>query len=656
MLGFSVKLTRIKTFARREKVIGTAYKAYSRFLQSVFRALNEDGRSRFGPAEVQAWLRQVRDQDIPVEKVFLDAESCYRPGPSEWQEALAKTSGYQGMWKYRNLVRPEWFRAFDLEIAYAFLVIPAYIQGKDVFFAVVYPIDGQQFPELVNYLRSVAAELAGGADARAKYLISRGDELRRVIDRHAFPGGFRQGEIDPILFTSGLPGLPGGLSVIEAPSNLTQLTAQLEATFADRDNLAEVGVQIGVHDRDNRAAQLCDGVISWAYQHGASDFHLKPELDPESNQFGGRVLFQTPGGVIPSSQMSREAFLQAVTRFKVMANMDIANRLDPQDAQISLNTPDGIYVVRLSTTPALGGEWVCGRLFPQQVKHLPELGLPEENRESLERFLAMSQGMILFSGPTGSGKSTSLAASISYIRDSRAIKPLIVTVEDPIEQWIPGPNIIQRQFREKRDGSMAKIIRELMRKNPGVIMVGEIRDQDTANTAFRAVLTGHLLLSTVHANGSAAAFIRLVDLGVERFKVAYSILSVHQRLVPLVCEHCRQVLKSGDPGYNEQLQIFLEFSRCFGCKVDGDNLPDLVTARSCNRCDQSGYKGYVPMFEFLPVDPEIKQMIIAGANATEILDYARRKLGVRTIPEQAMDLIQAQVTTPQAVYHACALA
>ena len=201
---------------------------------------------------------------------------------------------------------------------------------------------------------------------------------------------------------------------------------------------------------------------------------------------------------------------------------------------------------------------------------------------------------------------------------------------------------------------MAGIIRELMRKNPGVIMVGEIRDRDTADTAFRAVLTGHLLLSTVHANGSAAAFTRLLDLGVERYQVAYSILSVHQRLVPLACRLCQKVMNPGDDGYDENRQIFGEFARNFDCQMPRD--PSFLMASGCKNCGGSGYTGYVPLFEFLPVDRNVKELILKGAEAIDILAHACHNLGVKTIPQQAVELVSGLVTTPQAIYHACALA
>ena len=435
-------------------MIRLARREYTDFLRKVFCYLERAESPGYDLATVNLWLRRVMTEDIAVEKIFTEAKNCYRPKSEDWQVALVSVSQFEGQWKYRNQMRPEIFSAFDLEVATAFGVVPVYIHGKKIYFAVIYPLNFMRSPEIFNYLQNVAVALVGG-DPEIKFLISRGDEIRRLIERYSYPGGFRSGKLDAVQLLSNMPGLPVGLSIGDSYSNLTALAADLDTLSAERDDVSGEGIQqMGVHETDNRAGRFCDGIIAWAYKNNASDFHVKPEYDPVSNRFVGRILFQTPGGIIPDAKMSPESFQQVVARLKVMGSMDIANRLDPQDGHISLSTPEEIYVIRLSTSPAQGGEWVCGRLFPQKVKTIENLGLDAEQLILLKHHLSMSQGMILFSGPTGSGKSTSLAASMTHIRESREIKSLMVTIEDPIEQWLPGANIVQREFREKRDKSM----------------------------------------------------------------------------------------------------------------------------------------------------------------------------------------------------------
>jgi type II secretory ATPase GspE/PulE/Tfp pilus assembly ATPase PilB-like protein len=635
-------------------MIRIARREYTNFLRRVFLFLEknkpEENKSPEYQSIINSWLKQVLEEDIPIEKIFI-REGGDRPSSEVWERALVAVSGLESYRKHCNFIQPEIFKNFHLIVATAYGVTPIYSLGKKVFFAVTYPINHKLSSEVFNYLQDIAKRIIG-KDPEIKLLVSRGEDLRKLIEKYSAPEGFCRDCSDLDLVLSTKPGLPRFSVCTDSYSSLEMLAADLDASIIERE---EALPGEGLYETDNRAVIFFDSLITWAQKKDASDFHVKPEYDFVSNDFVGRVLFQIPGGIIPDATMSRKSLKQVVARLKVMGNMDVANHLDPQDGRVCFTTSEGRYVIRLSTSPVEGGEWACGRLFPLQVKTIENLGLDSEQQILLKHRLSMSQGMILFSGPTGSGKSTSLAASMTYIRDSRAIKSLMVTIEDPIEQLLPGANIVQREFREKRDKSMANIIKEMMRKNPGVIMVGEIRDSDTASTAFRAVLTGHLLLSTVHANGSAAAFTRLIDLGVERFKVAYTILSVHQRLVPKACDKCREIVLSGTPEFEAQRKSIIEFGRSFGCSPAVE-ISKLVQIRGCNHCQKSGYKGYVPLFEFLPVTTGIKNLILQGANSSEILSFAQKESGTKTIPEQAIDLIVNGITTPQAVYHACALA
>jgi len=294
-----------------------------------------------------------------------------------------------------------------------------------------------------------------------------------------------------------------------------------------------------------------------------------------------------------------------ISRVKVMAKLDIAEKRLPQDGRITLNLGGHKVDVRVSTLPSQHGERVVLRILDQQAARLElrALGIPDESLAVIEKMIRQPHGIILVTGPTGSGKTTSLYAMLSTLN---APERNILTVEDPIEYDLPG--IGQTQINSKVDMTFAKGLRAILRQDPDIVMVGEIRDRETADIAIQASLTGHLVFSTLHTNSAAGAITRLMDMGVEPFLLASSLIGViGQRLVRRLCQQCKKPYKPND----EERKLL------------GLNEDDVVyEARGCEACHGRGFAGRTGIYEVLTVDDTIKKMINQGEGETRMREHA----------------------------------
>lgn len=298
--------------------------------------------------------------------------------------------------------------------------------------------------------------------------------------------------------------------------------------------------------------------------------------------------------------------------------MDIAEKRRPQDGRFRFTHGRSIADIRVSTIPTESGEKMVLRLLNQSGSaiDLEQLGIPAESLRLLQSAISKPQGMILVTGPTGSGKTTTLYACLRHIQNPNLN---ILTIEDPIEYRLEG--ISQSQVKTDIGYDFAKALRAFLRQDPNVIMVGEIRDTETAQIALRAAMTGHLVLSTVHTNDAAATITRLLDLGAEPYLVASSLsLIIAQRLVRRLCKECRQ-------------------------PIDGSNA---ITAVGCPACNNTGYRGRVGVFEVLIVDPAIQELIHARAPAEQIRDKARSN-GMSVLAEAGKDKWHQGLTTREEV-------
>jgi general secretion pathway protein E len=372
--------------------------------------------------------------------------------------------------------------------------------------------------------------------------------------------------------------------------------------------------------------RLINAILGEAIKENASDIHL------ETFEKRLVVRFRVDGILREVLEPKRELAALLVSRIKVMARLDIAEKRIPQDGRISLKVGGREVDVRVSTLPSANGERVVLRLLDKQAGrlNLQHLGMSARDRDLMEATVRKPHGILLVTGPTGSGKTTTLYASLVSLNDrSRNI----LTVEDPIEYHLEG--IGQTQVNAKVDMTFARGLRAILRQDPDVVMVGEIRDKETAEIAVQASLTGHLVLSTLHTNSAIGAITRLVDMGVEPFLLSSSLLGVlAQRLVRVLCPHCKEAYQA-------------DAAECALLGVNAATPPTLYHARGCAECHQQGYRGRTGIYELVVFDDQLRTLIHNAASEQDMVRHARA-LG-SSIRADGMRNVLAGVTTLEEV-------
>jgi type II secretory ATPase GspE/PulE/Tfp pilus assembly ATPase PilB-like protein/CheY-like chemotaxis protein len=347
--------------------------------------------------------------------------------------------------------------------------------------------------------------------------------------------------------------------------------------------------------------RLVDLIVSEGILSRASDIHIEPE------EGGVAVRYRIDGVLRQVMKIPRAAGIPLISRIKIMSALDIADRLRPQDGRARVAVNGQPIDLRVSTLPATLGEKVVIRVLDSRatVRSLDALGLAQDESDAIKRLLQFREGVILVTGPTGSGKTTTLYSCINQIK-SEGVN--IVTVEDPVEYRMPG--IVQVQVQEKAGLTFAAALRSILRQDPNVVLVGEIRDRETAQVAVQASLTGHLVLSTLHTNDAANAVTRLVDIGIETYKIAAALRGViAQRLMRKLCPTCKEVWMEAPP---ENLRRWLPTGT------------PLYRAAGCPDCAMTGYRGRFSILEVLTISPEVEHAIAAGETADKIAAAARR--------------------------------
>jgi general secretion pathway protein E len=373
--------------------------------------------------------------------------------------------------------------------------------------------------------------------------------------------------------------------------------------------------------------RLVSMLLAEALNARASDVHL--EAYPDAL----RVRYRVDGVLQEAPSPPKSMAPAVVSRLKVMADLDIAERRTPQDGRIRLTLQDRQVDVRVSTVPTLHGESVVLRLLDKEAStgrlDLESLGMSANDLARLQKVLTIPHGIVLATGPTGSGKTTTLYAALERLRTGRE---KILTVEDPVEYQLAG--IPQVPVNEKVGVTFASALRALLRQDPDVMLVGEIRDGETAEIATQAALTGHLVLSTLHTNDAAGALTRLVDLGVAPFLVAATVEAVlAQRLVRTVCRACASVEQATDAER---------------AALGAPSLTTVTRGRGCEACRGSGYAGRTGVYELLVMDDAMREAISARDGAASVRTIARTK-GVPTLRHDGVRLVMAGVTTPEEV-------
>ncbi|MDX2493821.1 MAG: type II secretion system ATPase GspE [Desulfuromusa sp.] len=375
--------------------------------------------------------------------------------------------------------------------------------------------------------------------------------------------------------------------------------------------------------------RFVNGLLTQAYRQRASDIHIEP--------FETEVIvrYRVDGILYEVQRPPHRALSNIISRLKIMANLDIAEKRLPQDGRFSVRIAGKQGDIRVSTLPTAFGERVVLRLLDKSagVLKLRDIGVDSEMLPQIKAMIAKNHGIFLVTGPTGAGKTTTLYSALSALNSS---EQNIITVEDPIEYQLPG--VGQIQVNPKIDLTFAQGLRSILRQDPDVIMVGEIRDSETAKIAVQAALTGHLVFSTLHTNDSAGALARLVDMGVEPFLAASALVGVlAQRLVRTVCPHCRI-------SYQPEKELLAEL-------FDGTEVPKQATfyrGRGCSHCMQVGYLGRTGVYELLEVTDPIRQLVTSNADAATIRQQAL-KMGMRSLRQAGLVKVLAGQTTVEEI-------
>ncbi len=373
-------------------------------------------------------------------------------------------------------------------------------------------------------------------------------------------------------------------------------------------------------DRDAPIIKLVHSIVAQAVQQGASDIHVNPE------EGDTRVLFRVDGVLFPAATVKRRMAMGVVSRIKIMADLDISEKRVPQDGRFAL-TVDGRRVdIRVVTLPLVYGEGVVMRILDKGVvvQGLESLGMQSDELARFSSAIHRPNGAVLVTGPTGSGKSTTLYGALNVLNDGERS---ILTIEDPVEQRIAG--VKQMQIAPKAGVTFDVGLRSMLRADPDVIMVGEIRDAETAHIAIEAALTGHLVLSTLHTRDAPSALGRLIDMGIEPFLVSSAIdCIVAQRLVRMLCKHCKRPQKVPDSVLAEHGLTGAEPYEPVGC----------------SRCGGSGYRGRVGLYEVMTVSEEIRALILERASVDDMVTVAVRQ-GMLRLRDDGMHKVREGLTS-----------
>ena len=386
----------------------------------------------------------------------------------------------------------------------------------------------------------------------------------------------------------------------------------------------DADIVVGGGGGDAPIIRLVDKIVTQGLRDRASDIHVEPTAGRV------RIRYRIDGALREVLDLPASTGPELVSRIKIMAEMDIVERRRPQDGQFTM-VIDGTGVdIRVATGATIWGETAVLRLLDKSrsMKALSELGMPAESQERYLSIVHKPYGMILCSGPTGSGKTTTLYATLAEI--SRA-ELNVMTIEDPVEYVFPAVN--QMQINPQADVTFASGLKSILRQDPDVILVGEVRDEETARIAVQSALTGHMVMSSLHATDASSALFRLLDMGIEPFLVSSSIVGVvGQRLVRQICPSC---MVPYDPSTAEMRS----YERLGGLAKE-----KFFRGAGCNYCSDTGYRDRVGVYEVLEVTDEIRQLIVDRATPHEVRDVATRQ-GMRTMGNEAMTLVYNDVTT-----------
>lgn len=505
---------------------------------------------------------------------------------------------------------------------------------KDQLIPVLEYQTGASYVDLINYnIDQSTAHLVSEKTARDFKLIPIGQKPGRLLVAMSDPLDMVARDdlkmitgLEPEVYLSFSDDIDRAINRIFTSSELAQqaiqeIAAQAEVEYEEERAQAQAE---DTEDEVSRApvVRLVNSILEQAVRVKASDIHIEP-LEKSV-----KVRLRVDGELKEMMNMPKESQSALASRIKIMARLDIAEKRIPQDGRIEVKVLNRLIDLRVSVLPIVHGEKIVMRILDRSAISVTkqQLGFTSHNIQLFEKLIRAPEGIIMVCGPTGSGKTTTLYTVLKEVN-----KPNIniVTVEDPVEYRLEG--VHQVQVNTKSGLTFAAGLRAILRQDPDVVMIGEIRDSETAEIATRAAITGHLVLSTIHTNDTVSTISRLVDMGIEVFMVASSLMGViAQRLVKRVCTNCRAE-RDATP---EELGML------------GATEPvKLSYGKGCNACGGSGYAGRIAIHEVLVMDRELRSMVTRGEPVDDIKDIARKKKGLRTLNESCKELVYQGVTT-----------
>ena len=423
--------------------------------------------------------------------------------------------------------------------------------------------------------------------------------------------------------------------VTQAIAGANSLHKRAAADVTNVEALLQLGDNANPDANDQHIVKVVDWLLQYAFEQRASDIHLEPRRET------GKVRFRIDGVLHSVYEMPLAIIVAVTARIKILGRLNVAENRKPQDGRLKTRTPKGLETeLRLSTMPTAFGEKLVMRVFDPEVlvRSFAQLGLSGKQLETWHELTAHPNGIILVTGPTGSGKTTTLYSTLKQLATEQVN---VCTIEDPIEMIEPAFN--QMQVNPGVDLHFADGIRSLMRQDPDIIMVGEIRDAETANMAVQASLTGHLVLSTLHTNDAPSSITRLHDLGIQPFLTSATILGVMaQRLLRTLCPHCKQAL---DVTPDSEIAIqWQELVQPWRAPVPAQ----VYKAQGCEHCRHTGYQGRVGLYEIMPLSNELKKLVAADANLDTLKQQAYRE-GVQPLRLSGAKRISEGLTTIEEV-------
>jgi type II secretory ATPase GspE/PulE/Tfp pilus assembly ATPase PilB-like protein/FixJ family two-component response regulator/RNA polymerase subunit RPABC4/transcription elongation factor Spt4 len=473
-------------------------------------------------------------------------------------------------------------------------MVPVRLEGRQVFIAMADPSDVFRCNEL---------ELLTGF--KVVPFLARGQEIAAVLRKV-----YGQEEGDPS------PGIVFDLPPADGPIDEIDIVL-------DDDKPVNIQEMVG-ESRVAPIIRITNAIISEAVRHRASDIHIEPKTKCTL------VRFRIDGILHPKLHLPPDLHAATVSRFKILAKMDIAERRRPQDGRITVKAGTRVVDIRVSTMPTINGEKAVMRILDKQaaIRTIDELGISGHDLARLKVLIRKPQGIFISTGPTGSGKTTMLYSILSAMLESiRSFE----TIEDPVEYFLEEAN--QVHVHDKAGLSFASVLRATMRQDPDVILVGEVRDAETADVAFKASLTGHMVLTSLHTNSSVASITRLIDMGVKPYLIASAVEGIlAQRLVRTICTHCR-VEEPVDPELLSLLNV--------GSQETGETVS---RGKGCARCNQTGYLGRTGLFELFVMDDGFRELVSSNYREPELV-AAARAAGMHTLLEDGLAKVRGGVTT-----------